>query len=153
MSINLDVKNPLTQIIDTVGGIISKVVPDRAAAAAQTAEFQRMALSGQLQEDLLQLQAITSAQSDINKVEAASSSLFVAGGRPAVIWICAAALALNLVLGPLFVWGASLAGHPTPFPTLDPNLLMALLFPLLGLGAMRSYDKKNGVDTKTIKGS
>jgi hypothetical protein len=147
---SIDIKMPWQSVIDTVGGIISKVVPDRAAAAAATAQLQTMALSGQLQEELIQLQAVTSAQSDINKVEAANPSLFVAGGRPAVIWICAAALALNLILGPLFVWGAALTGHPTPFPTLDPNLLMALLFPLLGLGAMRSYDKKNGVDTKAV---
>src|ERR1700692_816845 len=102
----IDIKMPWQSVIDTVGGIISKVVPDRAAAAAATAQLQTMALSGQLQEDLIQMQAVTSAQSDINKGEPATPSLFVAGGRPAVIWICAAALALNLVLGPLFVWGA-----------------------------------------------
>jgi hypothetical protein len=141
----LDIKMPWQSVIDTVGGIISKVVPDRAAAAAATAELQRLHDAGQLQEELLQIQAVTSAQTDINKVEAASTNWFVAGGRPAVIWICAAALALNLVLGPLFVWGASLVGRPTPFPTLDPNLLMALLFPLLGLGAARTFEKVKGV--------
>jgi hypothetical protein len=143
--VTIDIKMPWQSVIDTVGGIISKAIPDRTQAAAATANFQQMALSGQLQEELLQLQATTSAQSDINKIEAASVNWFVAGGRPAVIWICAAALALNLVLGPLFVWGASLVGHPTPFPTLDPNLLMALLFPLLGLGAARTFEKVKGV--------
>lgn len=142
---SIDIKMPWQSVIDTVGGIISKVVPDRAAAAAATAQLQSLALSGQLQEELLQLQAVTSAQSDINKIEAASTNWFVAGGRPMVIWICAAALALNLVLGPLFVWGAALVGHPTPFPVLDPNLLMALLFPLLGLGAYRTVEKIKGV--------
>lgn len=125
--------------------IVNKVIPDKAAAAAATATLNQMMASGELQEELLQLQATTSAQSDINKVEAASTNWFVAGGRPAVIWICAAALALNLVFGPLFVWAASLAGHPTPFPVLDPNLLMALLFPLMGLGAYRTVEKVKGV--------
>lgn len=125
--------------------IVNKVIPDKAAAAAATAQLQSMAATGQLQEEMLQLQAVTSAQSDINKVEAASPNWFIAGGRPAVMWICAAALALNLVLGPLFVWAASLVGHPTPFPTLDPNMLMALLFPLLGLGAARTFEKTKGV--------
>lgn len=136
------------KVAETVTGIISKVVPDRAAAAAATATFNQLAANGQLQEELLQLQAVTSAQSDINKVEAASTNWFVSGGRPAVIWICASALALNLVLGPLFVWFASLVGHPTPFPTLDPNMMMALLFPLLGLGAARTYEKVKGVASK-----
>lgn len=125
--------------------IVNKVIPDKAAAAAATAQLNQMMATGQLQEELLQLQATTSAQTDINKVEAASTNWFVAGGRPAVIWICASALALNLVLGPLFVWAASLAGHPTPFPVLDPNLLMALLFPLMGLGAYRTVEKVKGV--------
>jgi Holin of 3TMs, for gene-transfer release len=141
---SIDIKTPWQSIIDTVGGIISKVVPDRAAAAAATAQLAQMAQAGQLQEELLALQATTSAQTDINKVEAASPNWFIAGGRPAVIWICAGALALNLVLGPLFTWAAALAGHPTPFPVLDPNLLMALLFPLLGLGAARTIEKLNG---------
>jgi hypothetical protein len=141
----IDIKLPWQSVIDTVGGLISKVIPDRAAAAAATAQLQQMAAAGQLQEELLQLQAVTSAQTDINKVEAASTNWFIAGGRPAVIWICAAALALNLIFGPLFVWAAALAGHPTPFPTLDPNLLMALLFPLLGLGAARTFEKVKGV--------
>lgn len=125
--------------------IVNKVIPDKAAAAAATAQLNQMMATGQLQEELLQLQATTSAQTDINKVEAASTNWFVAGGRPAVIWICASALALNLVFGPLFVWAASLAGHPTPFPVLDPNLLMALLFPLMGLGAYRTVEKVKGV--------
>lgn len=143
--ISIDIKMPWQSVVDKVGEIIEKVVPDRAAAAAASASLQQMAQSGQLQQDLLQLQAVTSAQSDINKIEAASVNWFVAGGRPAIMWICAAALAMNLVLGPLFVWLAALIGHPTPFPVLDSNLLMALLFPLLGLGAARTVEKIKGV--------
>lgn len=132
-------------LIGPIEDIIGKVITDKAQADAAKAQLNLLAAQGQLTEQLSQIQALTSAQSDINKVEAASTNWFVAGGRPAVIWICASALALNLVIGPLFVWGAALVGHPTPFPTLDPNLLMALLFPLMGLGAYRTVEKVRGV--------
>lgn len=152
MSVNLDIKTPWQSVIDTVGGIISKVVPDRAAAAAANAQLQTMALSGQLQEELIQLQAITSAQSDINKTEAASPSVFVAGPRPAAMWVCVLALAYQYLLSPLWTGIALIAGHPIPAPGLPglDNNLYQLLWALLGLGAMRSYDKIKGTDTKAV---
>jgi hypothetical protein len=76
--------------------------------------------------------------------KAASPNMFVAGWRPAVGWICALALVINLVFGPIGTWATNLFGHPTPFPTLDANLLMSLLFPLLGLGAYRTVEKVTG---------
>jgi hypothetical protein len=148
----IDIKMPWQSVIDTVGGIISKVVPDRAAAQAATAQLQQMATAGQLQEELLQLQAVTSSQTDINKAEAASPSVFVAGPRPAVMWVCVAALAYQYLLRPLWTGIALIAAHPIPapgLPGLDDNLYQ-LLWALLGLGAMRSYDKVKGVDTKTV---
>jgi hypothetical protein len=143
-------------IWDTVAApiiaIINKVVPDKAAAAAATATFNQMAAAGQLQEDLIQLTAITSAQSDINKTEAANPSVFVAGPRPAVMWVCVAALAYQYLLRPLWTGIALISGHPVPspgLPGLDDNLYQ-LLWALLGLGAMRSYDKLKGTDTKSV---
>lgn len=149
---SIDIKMPWQSVIDKVGDIISKVVPDRAAAAAATAQLNQLAAAGQLQEDLIQLTAVTSAQSDINKTEAASPSLFVAGPRPAVMWVCVAALAYQYLLRPLWTGLALIAGHPVPspgLPGLDDNLYQ-LLWALLGLGAMRSFDKVKGVDTKAV---
>lgn len=149
---SLDIKMPWQSVIDKVGDIISKVVPDRAAAAAATAQLQQMTAAGALQEELTQLQAITSAQSDINKVEAANPSLFVAGPRPAVMWICAGALGYQYLIRPLWMGFALVSGHPVPSPGLpgiDDNLYQ-LLWALLGLGAMRSFDKFKGIDTKAV---
>lgn len=140
------------KVAETVTGIINKVVPDRAAAAAAAATFNQLAATGQLQEEMLQLQAVTSAQTDINKVEAANPSIFVAGPRPAVMWICAAALGYQFVLRPSVTGIALLFGHPVPSPGLpgvDDNLYQ-ILYALLGLGAMRSFDKVKGVATKAI---
>jgi hypothetical protein len=128
--------------------IINKVVPDKAAAAQAVATLNQMQLQGALQEEFAQLQAVTSAQSDVNKQEAASSSIFVAGWRPFCGWVCGGALALIYVVGPFFVWITALIGHPTPFPTLDSNQLMTLLFGMLGMGTLRTVDKVKGVSTK-----
>jgi hypothetical protein len=137
-------------IWDTVAApiiaIINKVVPDKAAAAAAVAQLQQMQLQGQLNDELLQLQAVTSAQSDINRVEAASTSLFVAGWRPYVGWICGTGLGLQVIVAPLFTWITALAGHPTPFPKFDDVLLQSTLAGMLGLGyGLRTFEKSKGI--------
>ena len=127
-------------------GIINKLIPDKAAAAAATAQLQEMVEQGSLAEELGQLQAVTSAQSDVDKVEAASSSIFVAGWRPFVGWVCGTGLAMSCIVSPLFTWLTALAGHPTPFPKLDDPILRSTLAGMLGLGyGLRTLEKHNGV--------
>ena len=126
-------------------GIINKVVPDRAAAAAATAQLQMLAAQGAINEELEQLKAVTTAQSDINKVEAASASTFVAGWRPFVGWICGVGLGMQVIVGPFFTWLTTLWGVPTPFPVLNSPLLESTLAGMLGLGfGLRTYEKLQG---------
>ena len=77
----------------------------------------------------------------MNKAEATSASLFVAGGRPFVIWVCGAALANDFIVRPLAVFVAGLLGQSARWPALDAQSLMPLLLGLLGLGALRTYEK------------
>lgn len=143
---SIDISAPWGDLIKTVGGLISKVIPDRAAAAAAQANLEQMALAGQLQEELLQLQSVTTAQSDVDKVEAASASLFVAGWRPYVGWVCGTGLAISCIVAPLFTWLATLAGHPVAFPALNDPLLQGTLAGMLGLGHIsRTVEKIKGV--------
>jgi hypothetical protein len=137
-------------IWDTVAApiiaIINKVVPDKAAAAAAVAQLNTMQLQGALQDELLQLQSVTSAQSDVDKVEAASASWWVAGWRPYVGWVCGTGLAISCIIAPLFTWISTLAGHPTPFPALNDPLLQGTLAGMLGLGHItRTVEKVQGV--------
>lgn len=137
-------------IWDTVAApiiaIINKVVPDKAAAAAAVATLNQMQMQGALQDEMLQLQSVTSAQSDIDKVEAASSSIFIAGWRPFVGWVCGVGLAMSCIVSPLFTWISALIGHPTPFPKLDDALLQGTLAGMLGLGyGLRTFEKFKGV--------
>jgi len=141
-------------IWDTVAApiiaIINKVVPDKAAAAAAVASLQTMQLQGQLNEELMQLTSVTSAQSDINKVEAASNSTFVAGWRPMIGWVCASALAYQYLLKPAIMAGFSIARQIVPvMPGID-DQLWQLMFGLLGMGTLRTVEKIRGVASNGI---
>ena len=91
--------------------------------------------------------AAMQGQIDIDKQEAASANVFIAGWRPMVGWVCASALAWEFVLKPFLQFTLAAFRHPllAPLPTLDTATLVAgLLAPLLGLGTMRSYEKVQG---------
>jgi hypothetical protein len=97
-------------------------------------------------------QAIDLAQIEVNKVEAASSSVFVAGWRPAIGWIGAAAMAYQFLLYPMLLWvWTYLQGtgwipkELTPPPVLDADQLWVILSGILGLAGMRSFEKSKGV--------
>lgn len=94
-------------------------------------------------------QLMVTAQTDINKIEAANPKMFVSGWRPAVGWICALGLFSQYFIFPIASWILPIIGHPEiKLPTLDVADLYPLLFGLLGLGAMRSFDKFKGVASK-----
>lgn len=95
------------------------------------------------------------AQIEVNKVEAAHSSVFVSGWRPAIGWIGAAALAYQFLAYPLFTWGWALgqaAGwvpkEAAPPPMLDADALWVILSGILGIAGMRSYEKSKGIAAK-----
>lgn len=83
------------------------------------------------------------SQTDINKIEAASDSLFVSGWRPAIGWICGIAFGYATILEPLLRFVSAVwFDYSGSFPVIDTALTLQALFGILGLGAMRSYDKK-----------
>lgn len=125
--------------------IINKVVPDKAAAAQAVATLNQMQLQGALQEEFAQLQAVTSAQSDVDKAEASNANVFVSGWRPMIGWVCGAALASQYIARPLLQWAFTIAHQPLPaLPGIDDNLWQ-LMFGLLGLGTLRTVEKIKGV--------
>lgn len=85
------------------------------------------------------------SQTDINKIEAASASMWVSGARPFIMWVCGVAFAYATVLEPVLRFCAKVGfGYAGDFPTIDTDLTMQVLFGILGLGVMRSFDKKVG---------
>jgi hypothetical protein len=131
---------PLTALLDIGGKILDKVFPDPAQAANAKLELLKLQQSGDL--------ATMTAQTDINKEEAKSSSVFVSGWRPAIGWVCALALAYQYLLRPLGGTIASIAGVTIPpLPGLDDNLWQ-LMMGMLGMGGLRTFEKLQGVASK-----
>ena len=85
------------------------------------------------------------AQVEVNKQEAASLNVFVAGWRPAVGWICGVGLAYAAILEPLARFVTQVGFHYAgAFPAIDTSLTLQVLMGMLGLGAMRSVEKVKG---------
>jgi len=111
----------------------------------------------------LQLQQLESmanqGQISINKVEAAHKSLFVAGWRPFIGWVCGVAVAYAFVLQPIIEWVVVLAGfevsHYTVvadkvvwsegirLPIIESDRLLELVLAMLGMATLRTYEKKH----------
>lgn len=79
------------------------------------------------------------AQTEVNKVEAAHKSVFVAGWRPAIGWGCGAALVYNTLIAPLFGTGVA-----------DLAFLQTILMGMLGIAGMRSFEKAKEVATDSL---
>lgn len=125
--------DPISALFEVGSKVLDRVLPDPAQQAAAKLELLKLQQNGEL--------AQISGQMEINKVEAASSSLFVSGWRPSIGWICGAGFAVQFVVGPLAEWGSALAGHPVKFPQMDTGTMMPLLLGMLGLGGLRTAEK------------
>ena len=83
-------------------------------------------------------QELAKGQLDVNKVEDASKSLFVAGWRPCIGWVCALGLFYNTIL-------SNILGIWVEVPEIDTTLLVPVMMGMLGIGAMRTVEKVKGV--------
>ena len=122
--------DPITAGLDLAGTVINKLWPDKS-------EAERAQLAAAV--------SIVQGQLEINKAEAASPSMLTSGWRPAIGWVCAAALACQYIGRPMLQWGGIVFGHPLPeLPGIDDNLWQ-LMLGMLGLGGLRSFEKVKGV--------
>lgn len=135
---------PFIQLLPIVGEILDRVIPDPKAAAEAKVKLLEMQQKGELAE-LDAETRLALGQLEVNKTEAASSDPFRGGWRPAVGWTCAFGLAYTFVLRPLLPWIVSVAGGEVPpLPAIESTELYTLLFGLLGLGGMRTFERIKG---------
>ena len=85
-------------------------------------------------------------QAETNKEEAAHRSVWVAGWRPFIGWVCGVALAWHFVLSPVIIFLAAWFSVTLPaLPVFDMGSLMTVLMGMLGLGGLRTFEKTKGL--------
>jgi hypothetical protein len=133
----------ILSLLPFIGNILDKVIPDPQAKADAQLKVMELAQNGELA--ILKSQTdLATGQLEVNKAEAINSSLFVAGWRPFIGWVCGAALTYHYLVRPLAIWVCLFYGITIPeLPGLDDNLWQ-LLAGMLGLGGLRTYEKVKG---------
>lgn len=130
--------DPITAGISLVQTFIGKFVKDKDLAEKLSADLNSQKFAGDL--------SLLTGQLEINKVEAAHESMFVAGWRPYVGWICGTGVAIKFIVMPLAQFIVILImDKPPEFPEFNIAELLTLLGGMLGFGALRTFEKLKGV--------
>jgi len=127
----------LTSLIQPVTKLLDKVIPDADTKMQIAREIAVMADTHAHQ--------LAEAQIEVNKTEAQSKDLFVAGWRPAVGWTCCLGMAGNFLVIPMANFALALSGSPIVIPLIDLSTMLPVLMGMLGLGGLRTYEKTKGV--------
>ena len=126
-------------VIGVAGKVLDKFVEDKDLKTKLNAELKSQLISLDL------------AQAQANIEQAKHPSIFIAGARPAIMWICAFGLGWQFVFQPVAVWGIALSGVDVVLPIIETEGLMSLTLALLGLGGMRSFEKTKGIQRNNMK--
>ena len=128
---------PVLSILEIGAKLLDKVIPDKDAREKAQAELLKAANSQDFQLSLAQIR--------VNEEEAKSENIFKSGWRPAIGWICVFGLAYNFVIYNILLWFINIYQLNVTPPALLSDILMELVFALLGLGSLRTFEKIKGV--------
>tara|TARA_Y100000114_G_scaffold143082_1_gene150272 strand:+ start:50 stop:436 length:387 start_codon:yes stop_codon:yes gene_type:complete len=126
----------LTALIGPATKLIGKFVRDKDKQAQLAHDLSTMAEK--------HAQQLALQQIEVNKAEA-KGNWFQSSWRPLIGWICGLSLAINYMVSPI------LAGFGIIVPQADMSVMMPLLFGMLGISGLRSFDKYKKTDTKASK--
>lgn len=119
--------NAGTGAIESIGGVMGKVFENKQEKLSHEEVMARLAQNPQ------------SWQAEINKLEAQHRSIFVAGWRPFIGWVCGSGLAFVFLFNPIIQWTTGKDG-----PQMATEALMTLVVSLLGLAGYRTVEKLQG---------
>jgi hypothetical protein len=125
--------NLLGSLVGPVTGLLDKFIEDKDTKNALAHEIATLSQK-QAQEAMI-------AQLEVNKTEAAHKSLFVAGWRPFIGWVCGLGFFSNFIVIPVANFVLQLLSNPIVIPMIDTSQMMPVLMGMLGLGAMRTVEK------------
>ncbi|WP_027709236.1 3TM-type holin [Zooshikella ganghwensis] len=117
----------LAEPIDAIGNVLDKVT---------TSDAERMQAEILLERLRQQPQVL---QVELNKLESQHRSLFVAGWRPFIGWVCGLGLTFTFLINPIVQWVSGKPGPHLPF-----DIMTELVLALLGLGTLRTAEKFGG---------
>jgi len=124
-------------LIVPVTGLLDKFIPDADERAKLAHEIATMSER--------HAQELAKGQLEINKAEAQSRNIFIAGWRPFIGWTCGIALFWHFVGVPVTLFFVGWLGITLPpLPEFDMSTLMTVLMGMLGLGGLRTYEKVKG---------
>ena len=146
--------DPVSALFEVGKSVIERIWPDPVKQAEEIRKLEELRQKGDLAQLTASVQLLT-GQMEINKIEAAHKSIFVAGWRPFIGWVGGLALAYQYIIHPLLLWLWQIADSFLEMPVTPPALgdteaLYTIILGMLGIGAMRSFDKTKGTDTKSI---
>ncbi|MFN3400255.1 MAG: 3TM-type holin [Ferrovibrio sp.] len=118
--------------IEAIGNVFDKLFTSDAERAQAEAVLEKLR------------QHPAELQVELNKIEAAHRSVFVAGWRPAVGWICALGVGWAYLGHPLFLWAAALWSPGLQPPAIQIDSLFELVLAMLGMAGLRSFEKSTG---------
>ena len=141
--------DPITAVASVADTVIKRIWGEKASDA------DIVKLKNELLIELAKLDAAQlTGQLEINKVEAASPSLFVAGWRPCMGWVCEFAVAYTFIMHPISNWLLVLIAPGMPIlPNIDSGQLMTLVMAMLGVGTLRTVEKLRDKDDTPPAGS
>jgi len=127
-----------TALIGPVASILDKFIEDKDKKNELAHEIATMAEKHAHEANLI--------QAETNKEEAQHRSVWVAGWRPFIGWVCGFALAWHFILSPVIIFMASWFNVVLPaLPQFDMGSLMTVLMGMLGLGGLRTFEKTKGL--------
>jgi len=142
--------DPLSAIFDLGKSAIERIWPDPIKRAEEVRKLEELRQSGDMHKLNTHVQLML-GQLKVNAVEAGHKSIFVAGWRPFIGWIGGVAMAYQFILYPLLLWVIAFAYPDVAAPpVLETGALFSVVTGMLGIGMMRSYDKKNRTQTDSI---
>jgi len=118
----------LGAVSELANTVIGKIWPDKSEAEKQQLAAAVTLVQGQL---------------EVNKIEASSPSVFVSGWRPFIGWVCGTACAWNWIGISIVSTICTILENPVILQKADVSEMMPVLLGLLGLGALRTYEKLN----------
>ena len=127
----------IDKLIGPVTSLLDKFVEDKDQKNALAHEIATMSER--------HAQELAKAQLEVNKAEAQHKSIFVSGWRPAVGWCCVFGMLGNYMVIPFTNFVLALLKIDVSVPLIETATMMPVLMGMLGLGAMRTYEKKSGV--------